>query len=132
MNKEKTMEVIIGGDKSVRWYYQAVAYESLIENCDHVILSVIHKYKYLAECVRVLLNLSGWELDKRYDPNPREQKEKGKKLDYIICLKYHLIRTPVNLAIKEELMKDDKIKKIMVYLLDRKKIDRMEKDFNRW
>lgn len=131
--KEKEeWEFIITDNKTVRWYFAVIMYESLLYNRDKVVLSTIHKYKYLVECLLTLFRPYGLVMDTDYESNPMEEKIKGKNLDVLNILKYHLVRSPTNQAILKDMLKEKKTQEILTYLLDRIKIDKVEREFNKW
>lgn len=131
MKNEEIWKIIITGKFTVKWYFVYILYESILNNKDRFELSTIHKYKYIVECLKLLLKMYGWDLDTSLEKNPIEEKQQGDNL-VLIFLRYQFVRNPVNKAIIEEEMKDKKNQELLTYLLDRIKQDRKEKEFNTW
>lgn len=126
MEKEDFMEVIITGKKNVRWYFQTIMYESMLNGFDKVVLSSIYIYKIIAEQVVVALRMWGWELE-NLEENPYKEVTTGREMP-LTYFKYSLIQNPTIKAIMAEILKERKSKDVLLYLLSNLKEHRIKNE----
>lgn len=126
-----TMTIIITDKKTPKYWFQTILYDSIINSKNRVILSTIHKYKYIVDRFLLpLLKCHGWIIDEDvHIDKPFKPIEEEKQYDSstsVIHLKYHLVRDVYNHEIIREILKEKKNQESFAFLLDRLDIDRRE------
>jgi len=125
-NKEIPL-IVVHGNKSVRWFFQSIMWERMLNNDYKIIISTINKYKPIAEQLITTLKMWGWMLDNSLDKNPYEEVKKGKDTP-LTFIKYVLVLNPTIEAIMEEVMKERKSQNILLYHLDNIHNERMKNE----
>lgn len=117
------MERRITDSVPIAKHFKDIMWESMIKGEERVVLSVIRKYEPLAKQLIVTLKMYGMVMEK-LDNNPYEVIVQGKNIP-LTLIKYSLVLEPMIIAIRDELLKDQKAKNLLIYLLNNLDSDKM-------